>query len=186
MSKFALSSMLIATLLSLQACNSDSRLRHKMGNAEQSDSDIPIIDVDISDFMNKAASGGMMEIQLGEMAEQNSKSEGVKNFGIMMVKDHKRTIAELKTLAAKKDIALPAVVSEDHQKHINELTPLRGAEFDEKYMDMMVNDHKEDIDLFEKAAKFEDHDVSAFAAETLPVLRKHFEAAKKIERNLTM
>jgi putative membrane protein len=186
MSKFALCSMLLVALLSLQACNTDSKSKHIIGDAEQSDSNASIIDDDISDFMNKAASGGMMEMQLGEMAEQSSKSQGVKNFGIMMVKDHTKATAELRTLAAKKDISLPSVVSEDHQKHINELTPLRGAEFDEKYMDMMVEDHKEDIDLFEKASKSEDQDISAFAAKTLPVLKKHFEAAKKIERNLTM
>jgi putative membrane protein len=67
---------------------------------------------------------------------------------------------------------------------VNDLTPLRGAEFDEKYMRMMVKDHNEDIELFEKAAKSHDPDISAFANKTLPVLGKHFVAAKKISEGL--
>jgi putative membrane protein len=169
-----------------QACNADMKSAKRGADTEQTSKDVSNMDEDISDFMTRAFSGGMMEVQLGEMAEQNSKSEGVRNFGIMMVKDHQKANSELRRLASRKDVSLPAVVNEDHQKYINELTPLRGLEFDEKYMDMMVDDHEGDIDLFEEAADFKDPDVSAFAAKTLPVLKKHFEAAKKIKRNLTM
>jgi len=178
--------ILLAAFLSLQACNIESQSNYKAGSADQSANQSAIVDDDILDFMNKAASGAMMEVQLGEMAEQNSKSDGVKNFGIMMVKEHTRANGDLQNLAKQKDIVLPAVVSEEHQKHINELTPLRGPEFDEKYMDMMVNDHQADISLFQKAVNFNDPDISAFAAKMLPVLEKHLKAAKKIERNLTM
>ena len=176
----------LAGLLSVQACNTDIKSSKHMEDAEQAGEDAAINDDNISDFMIKAFSGGMMEVQLGQMAEQNSNSEGVRNFGIMMIKDHRNANSELRKLASQKDVSLPAVVNEDHQKLINELTPLRGVEFDEKYMERMADDHKEDIDLFEKVTNFEDPDVSAFAAKTLPVLKKHLEAAKKIKRNLTM
>lgn len=102
----------------------------------------------------------------------------------MMVKDHGKTNEALKALAASKNIALPSSVNEDHQKLINELTPLRGPEFDEKYMKMMVDDHREDIELFEKATKLNDSDISAFAEKTLPVLKKHLTAAQKISDGL--
>jgi putative membrane protein len=49
---------------------------------------------------------------------------------------------------------------------------------------MMVDDHKEDIGHFEKAAKFKDAEVSAFANKTLPVLRKHLEEAERINKTL--
>ncbi|NEU07109.1 DUF4142 domain-containing protein [Flavihumibacter sp. R14] len=178
--------ILLAVIWTVQACNTNKSSKDHSGIDDHAHSDASAIDDDISDFIMKAASGGMMEVQLGEMAKLNSRSEGVKNFGIMMVKDHSKANTELQKLASEKNIILPAVPNEDHQKHINELTPLRGAEFDEKYMALMLHDHKEDIDLFEKAAENSDPDVSAFASATLPVLKKHWEAARKIEMNLTM
>jgi putative membrane protein len=49
----------------------------------------------------------------------------------------------------------------------------------------MVEDHEEDIRKFEDAAKNgRDPDIRAFAAKTLPVLRKHLDAAKKIKKGL--
>lgn len=173
--------ILSIAVYSFQACDTETRSKN---SAESVNEDTSSVDDDVSEFLLKAASGGMMEVQLGEMAEQNSKSQGVKNFGRMMIKDHNKANNEIKTLAAATNLEIPNVLSEDHEKYVNELTTLRGAEFDEKYMRMMVEDHREDIDLFKKAAKFNDPDISAFANKTLPVLKKHFKAAKKINEGL--
>ena len=176
--------MILMAIWSIQGCTQNQKTGAGLDTAEGMNVETSLADDDITGFFNKAASGGMMEVQLGTTAEQNSRSQGVKNFGTMMVKDHGKANEELKALAAAKNITLPATISEDHQKHVNELTPLRGPEFDEKYMKMMVDDHQEDIELFEKAAKFNDAEVSAFANKTLPVLRKHLVAAKKISDGL--
>jgi putative membrane protein len=172
---------LLMAICALQACNTDSRSKN---NAESANVDTGIVNDDIFDFLVKASSGGLMEVQLGEMAEQNSKSLGVRNFGRMMVKDHNRMNREIKTLAVSRDIELPNALNEEQEKHVNELTTLRGAEFDEKYMRLMVMDHEEDVKAMEDAAKSRDPNVSTFAAKALPILRKHFEAAKKINDGL--
>jgi len=142
------------------------------------------VDDEALKFLVTAASGGLMEVQLGEMADKNSKSQGVRNFGIMMIKDHGKANEELKAIASAKEVNLPSTVNETHEKHINEMTTLRGAEFDEKYMDMMVEDHQKDIELFEGAAKLNDPEISDFANRTLPVLAKHLNAAQKIRDGL--
>jgi putative membrane protein len=50
---------------------------------------------------------------------------------------------------------------------------------------MMVDDHKEDVDMFEKASnKGTDADVKAFAAKTLPVLRTHLDSAQAVNDGL--
>ena len=152
-----------------QACNTSTK-RDSVESAEEVNEDKKSVDDDVSDFMVKAASGGMMEVQLGEMAGRNASSQAVKDFGAMMVRDHSKANEELKTLAAAKNITLPAALGKEEQEHVSKMSAQKGSEFDKHYIDMMVDDHKEDIDHFEKAAKSKDADLSAFASKTLPVL----------------
>ncbi|HUQ65539.1 MAG TPA: DUF4142 domain-containing protein [Flavitalea sp.] len=134
-----------------------------------------------SKFAVKAASGGMMEVQLGELAQQKASSQKVKDFGKMMVRDHSKANDELKSIAGNKNITLPPAPGEDHMDHIKSLSEKSGKDFDKDYMKMMVDDHKDDIDEFEKCSKdANDADLKAFAAKTLPILREHHNAAKKI------
>lgn len=168
----------------MQACNTNPKKADSVESAADTTEATTNVEDDVADFMAKAASGGMMEVELGETAQKNGKSQAVKNFGAMMVRDHSKANKELKALAAAKSITLPAVIGKEHQEKVNDLIKLRGAEFDEKYMNMMVDDHKEDIDHFQKAAKFKDADVSAFASKTLPVLQTHLDSAQAIDKRV--
>lgn len=136
-----------------------------------------------SQFMVKAANGGMMEVELGSLAKDKATNPQVKEFAAMMVTDHSKANDELKSLAATKNFTLPATMDNDHREHITDLSNKTGKDFDKAYMDMMVDDHKEDIDLFEDITKKDnvDADLKAFATKTLPTLKKHHEAAKKIK-----
>ena len=134
-----------------------------------------------TEFATKAAAGGMMEVEAGKLAQQNAMSQRVKNFGGMMVTDHSQANEELKSLAAANNITLPASLPADLQKHIDMLSGLKGDAFDKHYMDMMVNDHKEDIGEFKKEANATVNDAfKAFAAKTLPTLQKHLDSAQAI------
>ncbi len=136
---------------------------------------------DVADFAVKAANGGMMEVEMGKLAEQKAVSKSVKAFGAMMVKDHSKANEELKKLAAAKNITLPATMGNDMQKHMDDLRKDTAMQFDKNYIDMMVSDHNDDIDLFEKAVKnSKDSAFKSFAAKTLPTLYKHLGAAKAI------
>ena len=176
----------------LDACNNaasdkDSVEKADSANEKKADSSAKVMAVDeeTSDFMVKAANGGMMEVELGRIAKEKAKSQRAKEFGNMMVEDHSKLNDELKGLAAHKNVSLPASVGEDTQKHIDDLNKKSGADFDKAYMKMMVDDHKEDIELFEKdSSSGKDPDVRAWAAKALPTLRKHLAAAKSINSKL--
>lgn len=136
---------------------------------------------DDKDFMEEAAIGGLMEVEMGRYAQQNAQSSRVKNFGAMMVRDHSKANDELKALAANKNITLPTVLDDKHMEMVNDLKEKRGAEFDKEYMQEMVDDHEKDVDKFKKQAENgSDSDIKAFAAKTLPVLLMHQDSAKNI------
>lgn len=138
-----------------------------------------------SKFAVEAASGGMMEVQLGELAQQKASSQRVKDFGAMMVRDHSKINDELKSLAAMKNITLPPAPGEDHMDHIKKLSEKSGKEFNKDYINLMIDDHQKDIDKFEKISKeAKDPDLKPFADKTLPILNKHLVEAKKIKDEL--
>lgn len=136
------------------------------------------------DFLEEAAGGGLAEVEMGKLAASKAQNAEVKKFGQMMVADHTKANAELKALAAKKNIKVPADAS-SHRSTIEELKQLIGADFDKAYVKAMVDDHETDVDAFQKQAdNATDPDVKAFATKTLPTLKKHLEAIKAIQAKM--
>jgi len=182
--------------LAMQSCNSnqssqtssasDSTDTSTMDTSTMANMDpTDTASTDKNEFALKAASGGMMEVQLGQLAQKNGQSQRVKNFGAMMVKDHSKANTELKAIAATKNITLPTSLIPEHQEHVDMLQKVTGADFDKQYMEMMTKDHKEDIDEFDKASKSSaDADLKAFAAKTLPVLKVHLDSAQAVNNSL--
>jgi putative membrane protein len=140
-----------------------------------------------AEFAVAAADGGMLEVALGKLAEKKGVSQTVKKLGAQMVADHSKANMELKTLAAEKHIVLPDNMSEKCQKKVSDLDEKKGRDFDKAYADLMVSDHKEDIDEFKKESeKGNDAQVSAWAKNKVPVLEHHLmmaeDAQKKLEK----
>jgi putative membrane protein len=175
------------------ACNNNSDTKTDSVEAaekqnDQKDSGVTLLGIDTDslgadkDFVVKAASGGMLEVELGKLAQTNASSADVKSFGKMMISDHTKANDELITVAKAKNITVPSVPGEDAQKHIDELKAKKGAEFDKAYVDLMVNDHKEDIDEFQKEADDgKDTEIKALAAKTLPTLKEHLQKIQAIK-----
>ena len=132
-------------------------------------------------FIEKAASGGMAEVQIGNMAQQKAQNADAKSFASMLSTDHTAANNELKTLAQSKGVTLPASMDKHDQKRIEKLD--KSKHFDKDFAKDGVKDHKHDIKDFEKEAKDgTDPDVKAFAAKQIPVLQKHLQAAEQLEK----
>lgn len=138
-----------------------------------------------ADFIKDAASGGMMEVELGKIAKQKALSTVVKNFGERMVKDHYEGNKKLKAVAKKLNLDIPAVMEKKNQSSMDKLIKKTGLDFDKDYIDMMVKDHKDDIAEFEKAENnVINSDLKQWITATLPILRKHLTDAQSIQDQL--
>ena len=139
-----------------------------------------------ADFMVNAASGGMLEVQLGQLAQTHSRNQRVKDFGAMMIRDHGESGEKLKALAASKNITLPDSISNRQQKQKERLQKKNGATFDKAYINMMTGDHKKDLREFEKqASDGTNPDIKAFASDNLKMLQKHLDSATNIQKAVT-
>jgi putative membrane protein len=134
-------------------------------------------------FVEEAAAGGMAEVEMGQLASQRAQSGEVKQFAQRMVQDHSKANDELKQVASSKGIQLPGQTDKSHQKKMDKLQKLSGADFDKAYMDDMVKDHKKDVKEFQKQSKSaKDADVKGFAAKTLPTLQEHLQMAENAQK----
>jgi putative membrane protein len=126
-------------------------------------------------FMKKAAKGGMMEVAMGNLAEQNGQSDDVKSFGKRMVTDHSKANDELKSIAEKKGVKLPTKEKEHSGKWSS----------DKAYIDAMVKDHEKDLAEFQEEAKTgSDPDVKKFAEDTAKIVQEHLDLAKETQSKL--
>lgn len=137
-----------------------------------------------AEFVKKAASGGMLEVELGRHAATNASSPSVRAFGERMASDHGKANQELKDVARREGIAIPTTMAEDHRETLDELTKLRGRELDEAYMKAMVDDHEADVEAFREQAEQPKSEVDRFAAKTLPTLEAHLAQAKLIAEDV--
>lgn len=180
--KLLLSAILLGCVISCGKSPRDSQEMAQEDNASKFNNTDFKDDVN---FVIAAADGAMLEIMLGQVAQQNANSQDVKDFGIMMVNDHSKGNDELKKLADVKNITLPERLGKENQKTFDEISGKAGREFDEAYMEYMVKDHKNDIDLFKKEAdKGMDPEIKAWAAGKVAVLEHHLDMAKQEEKQL--
>ena len=90
-----------------------------------------------------------------------------------MITDHTKANRELSAIAQGMGMKLPGALPAAEQSHLAAMRQMEGNEYDQNYMDMMVNDHAKTIDLFNGATRFEDGKIKDFAVKTLPVLLQH-------------
>ena len=132
-------------------------------------------------FVMDAAIGGLMEVEAGNIAQQNASSQRVKDFGAMMVADHGRANSELKSLVGTR-VMLPDSLPAVKRKHIDQMRKMTGKAFDNHYLNMMVDDHKKDIDKFKKQSQSGgDAQLKNWATSTLPTLQKHYDSVQAIK-----
>ncbi len=137
---------------------------------------------DDSEFLVAAAESDMMEIELGKLAQTKSSNADVKDFATKMVNDHTKSANETKPFAEKLQVSLPAAITDKGKEKYNELNEKSGHDFDQKFADMMVDNHEDALSKMEKASTdASDPEIRSWAAGKVPVLRGHLEHAKMLQ-----
>ncbi|WP_276088112.1 DUF4142 domain-containing protein [Pedobacter sp. JY14-1] len=137
------------------------------------------------EFANKAAVGGMAEVELGKLAQEKATNAKVKDFAAMMVKDHGMANEELMSIAKTKGITLPTMLDDEHAKKKTELSAKSGMDFDKAYVAAMVEGHEKTLSLMEDGSKnCKDGELKAFAAKTAPVVKSHLDMIRKIQSEM--
>jgi putative membrane protein len=129
---------------------------------------------DSKEFAMKAAESGMLEVKLGQLAQQKAQSQEVKRLGQMLEQDHTQANQQLMAIAKQKNIDIPADLKGENQEQYQAFQQLEGKDFDNAFLLFNVKSHLKSVMMFQKEAQNgTDAEVKAFAAQTLPKLQQH-------------
>lgn len=109
-------------------------------------------------FLTKAMEANAAEVKIGELAENKSQNQRVKDFAMMVVKDHTMALDRMQTLLDDRNNAKVAnnrvnwhqmKLSPMHQRTFDRLSKMSGADFDREFMTVMVGEHRNAIRDFQ-------------------------------------
>ena len=143
--------------------------------------------ISASEFVEHAGAAGLAEVEMGKLASEKGSDPQVKAFASKLVTDHSKANDQLKAIASTKNLEVPTSAGMMHKTMMEKYKhQSAGKNFDQDFAKAMVKDHKDAIELFEKAAgdTTMDADLRAFAKKTLPTLREHLKSAQELESKL--
>jgi putative membrane protein len=136
-------------------------------------------------FVSEAAQGGLLEVQLGQLAAEKASSDEVKQLAQRIMEDHQQANQRLQNIANAKHIDVPSQLDQQHQQKISQLQNLSGARFDKAYVHQMVQDHTKDIGEFRSHSNStQDAALKDFTTSTLPTLEQHLQQSKELSSRL--
>ncbi len=137
------------------------------------------------DFVKMVAISDMFEIESSKLAADKATGANTKTFASKMITDHTGSSTELKGLVSsgKVKAELPTGLDAKHQKQLNKLKGMKGADFDKQYDKNQVGAHKDAVSLFDRYSKGGDNaDLKAWASKTLPHLQEHLKMAQDMNK----
>lgn len=131
-------------------------------------------------LVKKAAACNDYEIALSRQAVTRSTDAQVRAYAENLIRDHERMGRELTTFAARRGVTLSE--NRKYQNDLDDLADEKGDDYDEAYLEAMIESHERAIKVLEKASKSSDSDLAAFAVQHLPTMKDHLARAKQLEK----
>jgi putative membrane protein len=134
-------------------------------------------------FIKEAIQGNLAEQKLGQLAQEKGASEGVRNFGAHLEKDHSQANKNAMETARSLGVTAPTEPNKKQRETYDRLSKLSGEQFDKEFVKDMVKDHKKDVHEYTEHSKMSNA-VGTYAKETLPHLQKHLQEAESLQGNM--
>jgi putative membrane protein len=134
------------------------------------------------DFMMEAAQADLAEIDMAQVALQNSGTGDVKDFANMIKIDHTSALEDLTELMKDTNVPQPKSIPVELQQDISRMRSLTGGEFDREFVNMIVSEHQKAIEMFrDQQSTAQNQDVKKYVEDTLPRLEMHLEKAQRLQ-----
>jgi putative membrane protein len=132
-------------------------------------------------FLQAATMGGAAEVEFAQLADRMSRNTGIKQFAQRMIREHQAANQRIATLARNAGFPPTQGLDPDHKATFDRLSKLQGAAFDRAYIDSQIVDHQVMAQLLEyEIGAGQDSELKGLAAQLLPTILNHLQAANAI------
>lgn len=149
------------------------------------------IPTDEKAFLDELHQANQQEVKLGRLAQRQGSSQGVKDYGARLVKDHGQADQRLMAYARKQNLTLAEpqadtdfarTMERAEEASMAKLQSLQGPAFDRAFLAAMVGDHDADIaKVMAGQQQFSGNaGLQALLGDTLPTLREHRQQAYRL------
>ncbi|MHB2167755.1 DUF4142 domain-containing protein [Alsobacter sp. R-9] len=134
-----------------------------------------------AEFATMAAGANLFEIETSRVAMERASNPAVRRFADRMIRDHTRATQQMMAVLERSGMAAPPMqLDARHAAMLASLRAASGPAFDDAYLTMQAQAHREALALFgDYARRGDDPGLRRFASRTLPALRGH---ARMLER----
>ena len=133
-------------------------------------------------FFNQAVRLGEKEVTLSRIAAERATNPQVRAFASEMVTAHTAANKELAALILRKGARLDDQDRAIEQRELaKKWSEKKGTDFDEDYLEAIIDAHQDTIDVLENGVDSKDGDISAYASKLLPTVKAHLAHAEKLE-----
>ena len=127
-----------------------------------------------SEFVVAAASSNMLEMALGNLAQQKGIATEVREWGKKMEDEHGAAEQQLRIIAYREKITLPGAMGQEARDVYDDVDDRKYLGFDKKYLRTLKDLHEADLKRYAEAAtKLHSPALQQYAAQMLPLLRQH-------------
>ncbi|MGI4887206.1 MAG: DUF4142 domain-containing protein [Janthinobacterium lividum] len=176
----------LLALTGLLACSCNSNSADAPVATAQAQNEEKIKGADITkkqladaDFLVKSASNGLLEQELAKLAQAKASTVALRAYGPRLLQSRLDMLGTLRTLAASKQLAVPADMGQDEQTAYHEVSKLVGPAMDKQLLETLIRALKKDRDAFGDMQKDAyDGDIRAFAARYGQPVRDQLAAAE--------
>ena len=163
-----------------QAASSDAVTPATEMAAASSEAATP--DSHAAQFLTDAMKGDNSEVKIAQLAADKGASQGVKDFGRMLVADHGKHKLQVAEVARSMGVPVTEDTKPEGDALYAKLQGLSGAEFDGEFVARMIENHKKGIAKNKEEAESSDPEpVKVLAAQTVPTLEKHLSTAQSLQ-----
>jgi len=186
----------LAPALALAACGGDNATESPVTNATPDDTSMMNMPADenvtgnamddtmaspAEKFTAAAGASDYYEVEAGKLAQEKATSQGLKDFGKMMVAAHTESTDKLKAAAAKASptVMVDPMLNAEQEANLAALRDAKGADFDAKYKAQQVAAHEKALAAMKDyAANGDVPELKTFAGDTVKVVEAHLAKIK--------
>jgi putative membrane protein len=122
---------------------------------------------------------------LGEIAERNALSPEVKTLSTSIITQNAKVQDNIRTLANAAEIELQPALTPEYVAIIDTIQTYQGAKFDSAFIELVIEEHKDDIDRLNKMARKTENAISRReVTENVEILQTQLKKAEEIKASM--